>query len=120
MDVVENTVRRALRTVDDPELGVNVVDLGLVRSVAIDEDRVDIVMMMTTPTCPIGSLIAETAKVAVESRIGGNWRVSVSLDRSAEWSPALASPEVRAHFEPHPSAVAGALKAAFSRLFKLA
>ena len=49
---LEDAILSALREVDDPELGVNIVDLGLVISIRIDERAVIIDLMMTTPTCP--------------------------------------------------------------------
>ena len=106
----------ALREVDDPELGVNIVDLGLVTACSLDGDQISIVLMMTTPTCPLGGLIAETAAVAVGKRLGPDYTVRVTVDRKATWSPDLASPEVWARFERKPSRLGAALKAGFSRL----
>ncbi|SJZ52443.1 metal-sulfur cluster assembly factor [Consotaella salsifontis] len=110
-------VRAALATVDDTELGINIVDLGLVLAIEIGEGHVAICLMMTTPTCPLGALIAETARAAVEQRLGAGWVVSVELDRAAKWSPDLAVEAVRERFAPRPSALGHAVKAGFSRLF---
>ena len=54
---------------------------------------------MTTPTCPLGGLIAENARAAVESAVGKDWTVKVAIDKAAVWSPELADPAVRSRFE---------------------
>lgn len=56
----EGTVTELLHEVIDPELGVNIVDLGLLREIAISpSDAVAIVMTLTTPACPLGPYITE-------------------------------------------------------------
>ncbi|WP_222184071.1 metal-sulfur cluster assembly factor [Geminicoccus harenae] len=114
---IEGEVRAALRQVDDPELGVSIVDLGLVQSVAIAPGQIDIVLMMTTPTCPIGRLIAETAELAVRQQLGSPWTVRVAVDRAAVWTPERAAPTVRAAFAPRPSRIGRRLKAGLAQLF---
>jgi len=113
---VEADVLAALREVDDPELGVDVVALGLVRAIDIDGDRVAVVLAMTTPTCPLAGLIAETAAVAVGKRLGPGFAVRVTVDRSVRWSPDDAEPEVRARFARRPSRLLGALRHGLDRL----
>lgn len=114
---MKDAVLAALATVDDPELGVDIVSLGLVRRLDVSDRTVTIELMMTTPTCPLGSLIAETARAAVESRLGAGWTVVVTLDRDAEWTPDLATPEVRARFERRPSSLAAAIADLTSSVF---
>ena len=50
----QETLLSALRTVKDPELNVNVVDLGLVYSIQTHDDQVDVEMTLTSPACPVG------------------------------------------------------------------
>lgn len=114
--VLEREILGALGEVDDPELGVNIVDLGLVVSCAIDGDQISIGLMMTTPTCPLGGLIAETAAVAVGKRLGPDYAVRVTVDRQALWSPDMAAPEVRTRFERKPTGIGAALRAGLRRL----
>jgi len=114
---VKEAILAALATVDDPELGVDIVSLGLVRRLDITDRTVTIELMMTTPTCPLGGLIVETARVAVENRLGAGWAVSISLDRDAEWTPDLAAPEVRTRFERKPSSLAAAIADLTSSFF---
>ena len=55
----EDTVTGLLREVIDPELGINIVDLGLLRGVAVAGSTVRVVMTLTTPACPLGPYITE-------------------------------------------------------------
>lgn len=95
---LEDQVMQALASVEDPELGVSIVDLGLVRHVEVTPDRVQVTIAMTTPTCPLGGLIAETARAAIEVSLAPGKAVTVTLDRSFHWTPDLATPQVRDRF----------------------
>ena len=107
----------ALATVDDPELGIDIVSLGLVRRLDIGDGTIQVELMMTTPTCPLGSLIGETARGAVEKATGAGWRVTVAIDKSAVWSPELADPTVRSRFERQPSRFEAAVSKFAAGLF---
>ncbi|MDR3374404.1 MAG: iron-sulfur cluster assembly protein [Ancalomicrobiaceae bacterium] len=100
---VSAAARIALKSVDDPELGVNIVDLGLVSRFELAEGRIDVELMMTSPTCPLGQLMSEAATVAIERAVGPGWTVTVGLDRATRWTPDLAIPEVRQRFQPKPT-----------------
>lgn len=58
-------VRRQLREVIDPELGVNIVDLGLVYDVSVSEGRVAIEMTLTTPGCPLGGFLEDQIRASL-------------------------------------------------------
>ena len=60
----EDQVREALRPVVDPEMGVSVVDLGMIREVEIEGDAVEIKMVLTTPFCPLAGVITEQVREA--------------------------------------------------------
>lgn len=81
----QETILAALRTVKDPELGVNVVDLGLVYTVQGKEDVVDVEMTLTSPACPAGPQILREAVAAVE-KIEGVTKANVRLVMSPPWS----------------------------------
>ncbi len=70
--VSETDILQALRGVSDPEVGVNIVDLGLVYSTEIHGDSVRIVMTMTTPACPMHSYLTEEVRQAVLSGVCGS------------------------------------------------
>ena len=76
----------ALRTVKDPELNVNVVDLGLVYSVQAQDDQVNVEMTLTSPACPAGPEILRGAVVALEA-LEGVSKANVKLVMSPPWSP---------------------------------
>lgn len=82
----QDTIVDALRTVIDPELNVNVVDLGLVYTIQSREDEVDVEMTLTTPACPAGPEILKNAVSALE-RLDGISKANVKLVMSPPWSP---------------------------------
>lgn len=66
--VTEEEVREALRAVMDPEIGMNVVELGLIRNIEIHKDRMHVTMIMTTPFCPYApQLLEQTRRTAQEA-----------------------------------------------------
>ncbi len=82
----QDAIVDALRTVIDPELNVNVVDLGLVYTVQSREDEVDVEMTLTTPACPAGPEILRNAVAALE-KLEGVTKANVKLVMSPPWSP---------------------------------
>lgn len=82
----QEAILNALRTVMDPELNVNVVDLGLVYTIQTREDDVDVEMTLTTPACPAGPEILRNAVAAIE-KIEGVTKANVKLVMSPPWSP---------------------------------
>lgn len=92
------TLREALREVIDPELGMNIVDLGLVYRLEVIDNGVELDLTMTSPACPLGESIAADAQAALESRLPPDAWVDVNLVWDPPWSPALMSEEARLHF----------------------
>ncbi len=94
----EAVLRDALYDVIDPELGYNIVDLGLVYGIANDDGGlVDVTMTMTTPGCPAQDYIVG----GVEHRLGevpGVTGVFVNVVWEPAWSTKKMSPEAKAHF----------------------
>jgi len=85
---VEERVLAALKKVLDPELGVNVVDLGLLRGIEISEGPIiKIKMTLTTPGCPMGFFILGMAKKKVEEEVKEAKEVSVELVLDPPWTP---------------------------------
>ena len=81
---------RALRSILDPEFGINIVDLGLIYSVECSAGRVDVMMTLTTPNCPAGAWLKEGAKQALAA-IPGATDVNVELIFDPAWNPAMLS-----------------------------
>lgn len=85
-------IMAALKDVADPELGINIVDLGLVYDAVIKGNDVAIMMTLTTPACPAGPLIRDRVK-AVVAAMPGVQSVSVSLVWFPPWDPATMATE---------------------------
>ena len=94
----EEAVRAALRGVIDPEVGMNVVDLGLVYGIEIAPKQVRVAMTMTTPACPMGSMITEDAREAIRDIAPEAAEVDVQLVWDPPWSPALMSEHAKQKF----------------------
>lgn len=90
----EETVLTALRTVKDPEVGVNIVDLGLVYTIQTREGEVDVEMTLTTPACPAGPEILRNAAAAIEA-IEGVQKANVKLVMTPPWTPDRMSDDAR-------------------------
>ena len=84
----------ALRSVKDPELNLNVVDLGLVYSIQTHDDRVEVEMTLTSPACPVGPEILRNAVSALE-KVDGVTKADVRLVMSPPWSPERMSDAAR-------------------------
>jgi metal-sulfur cluster biosynthetic enzyme len=91
-----DTIRKALRAVKDPELGLNIIDLGLVYDVDVsDAGQVHVRMTLTSPGCPAGGEIIQGVKdVAGEAE--GVTGVEVELVWEPYWTPEKMDPRVRA------------------------
>lgn len=99
LDVPDHdAVMSAIATVDDPEAGMNVVDLGLIYAVDVDGDRVIVTMTMTTPTCPVGDYLADAVRDAVAARFPSLASVEVELTFDPPWTPDRMSDAARARF----------------------
>lgn len=59
---VAGSIRESLREVVDPELGLNIIELGLIREVEIDNEQAKVTMILTTPFCPYGPALLEAAR----------------------------------------------------------
>jgi len=92
----EEQVRDALRSVVDPELGINIVDLGLVYEVKVsDQGDVDIEYTLTTMGCPIGPLIEDQMRAFLAS-VPGIGEVRPEMVLRPAWSPEMMSDEAKA------------------------
>lgn len=88
-------IREALRLVVDPELGMNVVDLGLVYSVEVRDGEARVALTMTSPTCPLGESLREEAEAAIRQNVPGVASVSVDLVWDPPWDPSRMSAAAR-------------------------
>jgi len=95
MAVTEKDVRDALKTVKDPELGLDLVVLGLVYDIEVSDTDVKATISLTSPMCPVAGQIVEDAKRAIEG-VSGVETADVELTFNPPWTPERMSPLVRA------------------------
>ena len=96
-EITEDIVKEALKDVIDPELGYNVVDLGLIYGVTIQDAQVDIVMTMTTPGCPATDYIRNGTHQCLLA-IDGVDEATVNVIWSPPWEPAMMSDDAKTYF----------------------
>jgi metal-sulfur cluster biosynthetic enzyme len=87
----DTDIREALRTVIDPELGVNIVDLGLVYRIDVEGPRVRVEMTMTSPACPMGVYLKTLVEAAINGPVPGVQHVEVRLVWEPTWDPNMMS-----------------------------
>lgn len=80
----ESKIMEALQEVYDPELGMSVVDLDLIREIKVGQEETEIKMILTTPFCPIADLMLDQVREKAEEAIGGKVKVTL-LDEL--WNP---------------------------------
>ncbi len=80
----ELAVMDSLRSVVDPEIGMNVVELALIRQVILGEDETEIKMILTTPFCPYAGSMMQQVKEAAEEAEGHDVKVTLLAER---WDP---------------------------------
>jgi len=95
MRITREEILDAMREVIDPELGINVVDLGLVYSTESDQNGVRVVMTMTAPSCPLHSLIQQEAQFALRECFPDVPSVKVEIVWEPRWTPAMMSDSAR-------------------------
>ena len=82
-DLVE-PLDKALREVMDPEIGLNIIELGLIRDIKAEEDKAHLVMIMTTPFCPYAPMLLEMARSKVESTLNRPTTIEMGMEM---WDP---------------------------------
>ena len=90
-----DAVREVLRKVRDPELDLNIMDLGLVYDVAIDDGKVQVTMTLTSPGCPAGPMITNDVYREVRA-LDGVKDVDVAIVWEPYWTPERIEPKIRA------------------------
>jgi len=96
--VQQDAVREALKTVEDPEAGMNIVDLGLVYAIHCQTGRVRIELTMTSPACPVAPYLVDEAIAAIRALAAEGTDVQVELVWEPPWTPERMSPEAQSRF----------------------
>jgi metal-sulfur cluster biosynthetic enzyme len=80
----ELAILDALRTVVDPEIGMNVVELALIKQILLGHDQTEVKMILTTPFCPYAGSMIQQVKEATEEVVGHEVKVTLLAER---WDP---------------------------------
>jgi metal-sulfur cluster biosynthetic enzyme len=80
----ELAILDALRTVVDPEIGMNVVELALIKQIVLGRDQTEVKMILTTPFCPYAGAMIQQVKEATEEVVGHDVKVTLLAER---WDP---------------------------------
>ena len=92
----EDNVRKVLKQIDDPEIGINIVDLGLVYEVNLPAaNEVQIVMTLTTPFCPVGPTIKQQIGNVIKKDVAGVEKVDVQFTFNPPWDKDMMSDEAK-------------------------
>lgn len=92
-NIPENeNIMEILKTVIDPEIEINIVDLGLIYEIKHDEANIDIEMTLSTPACPIGDTIIMNVIETVKQRYPQH-EVNVNLTFDPPWNPDMITEE---------------------------
>ena len=94
----EDNVRNTLKQVDDPEIGINIVDLGLVYEINLppSEAEVQVVMTLTTPFCPVGPSIKQQVGNVIKKDVAGVEKVDVQFTFNPPWDKEMMSEDAKA------------------------
>jgi metal-sulfur cluster biosynthetic enzyme len=94
----EDAVREALRQVEDPEAGMNIVDLGLVYLIEVDADAIRVDVTMTTAACPMADMMIGQARDAIAAIVPGSATIDIRLVWDPPWTPDKMTGAAREHF----------------------
>ena len=94
----DDALREALRAVDDPEAGMNIVDLGLVYGVDVSDEGVHVAMTMTTAACPMTDMIVAQVRDVIERIVPVGTSVDVELVWDPPWTPDKMTGIAKEHF----------------------
>ena len=94
----DDAIREALRQVDDPEAGMNIVDLGLVYGIDVADGAVRIDLTMTTAACPMADMIVDQVRGVATAAVPPGTAVDVQLVWDPPWTPDRMTGIAREHF----------------------
>ncbi len=95
MTYTEDQVMEFLREVNDPELGINLVDLGLIREVELEDKTVRVTYTLTTPACPMNEYIDSELIETLKEHMPGIEKVEPKLVWEPLWSPSMMSEDAK-------------------------
>lgn len=96
--MTEDDLRDVLATVHDPEIGENLVALGLVERIVCEPGRVAVTLIPTSATCPMADVLVDDATAALQRACPAGTEVVVEMDWEAQWDPQRLAPELKQRF----------------------
>ena len=94
-DITVQDVTNALKNTVDPEIGLNIVELGLIYNISINDSKdIDLKITMTSPMCPVTSIILADVQLRLE-KLDGVGKVNVDLVWDPAWTPEMITEEAR-------------------------
>lgn len=88
-------MRKALLQVIDPEIGENIIDLGLVYGIEVEEKRVKVMLTMTSPACPMGEMLLDDIHASLMKLLPDDIDLDIHLVWDPPWNPRMISEEVK-------------------------
>jgi len=95
---IKQKVVEVLKSVYDPEIPINIYDLGLVYSIKVSDSELEITLGLTTPFCPIAYLVVQQAERALKE-VFPNKNIKIKLDVERLWNPSMMTEEGRKIFK---------------------
>ncbi|OIQ78355.1 hypothetical protein GALL_399400 [mine drainage metagenome] len=92
---LEQSVRDALLQVIDPEIGENIVDLGLVYGIEVDGKAAKVMLTMTSPACPMGEMLLDDIYATLTRMLPSVIEFDLNLVWEPPWNPSMISPEAK-------------------------
>jgi metal-sulfur cluster biosynthetic enzyme len=89
-----DAIYEVLKQVHDPEVGVNIVDMGLIYGLEIDGSKIDVIMTLTSPACPAGPQILTQVDARVKE-LEGVEEVDIKVVWSPPWNPEMLSEDAK-------------------------
>ena len=93
--ITEEIVLEQIKQVIDPDVGLNIVDMGLIYGVDINDDIVDITMTLTSPGCPAAPQLLNGSQTVVQ-QLDGVEEVNINVVWTPPWDPEMMSEEAKA------------------------
>ncbi len=94
--ITPEQVRDALREVIDPEIGIDIVELGLVYGIEVEDKKVSISVTMTTPACPLHTYVLESIETTLKKAFPELEQIDVKLVWDPPWRPEMMSDRAKA------------------------
>ena len=94
----EEEIRAVLRSIIDPEIGMNIVDLGLVYGVNITDNRLQVDLTMTTPACPMSEMILDDVRYTLKALAPEGAEIDLNLVWEPPWNASMMTGYARQHF----------------------